>query len=872
MKPIKLTISAFGPYADVTTVDFTLLGESGVFLITGDTGAGKTTIYDAISFALYGEGSGGNERRKGKSFRSDYADLDTKTYVEFVFEQKGRTYTVTRNPEYERRSKRGGGTTTEKAAVSLICDEIGLEKSSQSDVDAAIKDIIGLDRKQFAQTVMLPQGNFLAILNAKTEDRRNLFRQIFNTDIYLQLQERLRTMNAELANQQKEFNRLITECSLQISCTADCSRAEEFAQYKENPAHADKLLALAEEYTGELTAQAEELRASVEKLLLSENQLAADIGKAAELNRSFAKLEADRAKLTALTAQEEQIAAQRAELAAAVKAKDIAPFFVRLSDKKLQLESSQTRLKTLAQNLTNHRPQLEEAVKQAEQAKQLAPQCDEFKLRIEKGTTIKELLTQLNAARTKHAAAQKAAAKSHEDYLGAEKIFRSLYDRFWLGQAGIMAANLIEGSPCPVCGSPDHPAPAAAEADTPDKSAVDAAEQKMNKARDTDAAKAQAVAAIAAEINTVTAQLTELGTNPDSDLDSIEHKLQAIRTRLAEQTAFIQNAEKRLAAMQNEDTRLTTMHRTEEQAAARLAEEFESASKEYREKLTECGFESEEAYLAARRDDRVTAQLERSISQYERDLAVCKSSIAELTAALEGCKPADIDALNAKKAQIAGERAALDAKERELSAIAGRNTEAMRKLAVNIKKKAQSDEKYAIVNNLHNTASGQQVGVRKMNFEAFIQRYHFMQVIAAANKRLTTLTDGNYTLRCKELPANLRADSGLDLEVLDRNTGCWRDVSTLSGGESFMASLALSLGLSDTVQSGGMRLDSMFIDEGFGSLDETALRQALNVLDNLSGGRRLIGVISHVGELKQRIDKRIIIRKTSRGSTIDIEN
>lgn len=872
MKPLKLTMSAFGPYADVICVDFTLLGDSGVFLVTGDTGAGKTTIYDAISFALYGEASGGKERRQGKSFRSDYADLDTKTYVEFVFEQKGRHYTITRNPEYERRSKRGGGTTTEKAEVTLTCMETGDQKTRLEEVKAAIQDIIGLDRKQFAQTVMLPQGNFLAILNAATEDRRALFRQIFNTGIYSQLQDKLKQMNTQLKQQQDQLNMLLAESAAQIACTADYERAEELAQYKENVVHAEKLLTLTGEYTQGLTAQAEELRIKVEKLRLSEEQQAAALAAAAEQNRRFVRLENDRTRLAALTAQEEQINAQRTELAAAARAKDIAPFFVRLSDKKLQLESSKNRIGQLKKDLEKHRPLLEDAQKQAEQAKQLAPECDAQKLRIEKGTTIKELLTQLNTLRTRLAEAQKAALKSHEDYLKADEHFRSLYNRFWMGQAGIMAASLTEGAPCPVCGSLSHPSPAAAAADTPAKSEVDAAEQKMRKARDNDAAKAQAAAAVNAEINAVIGQLNELGTDPDSNLETIERGLQSIKTRLAELNAFIQKAEKQLAAAQNEDTRLTAMLRTEEQNAARLGEEFESASKEYNEKLTACGFESEEAYLAARRDERITAQLEKSVLQYDKELAVCKSSIAELTAALEGSKPADIDALTAQKEQTGSERKVLDAKERELSALIRRNSDAMRSLSANIKKKAQSAERYALVNNLYLTACGQQTGAKKINFEAYIQRYYFMQVIAAANKRLTTLTDGMYTLRCKEVPSNLMAKSGLDLDVLDRNTGCWRDVSTLSGGESFMASLALSLGLADTVQSGGVRLDSMFIDEGFGSLDETALKQALDVLDNLSGGRRLIGVISHVGELKQRIDKRIIIRKTSRGSTIDIEN
>lgn len=872
MKPLKLTMSAFGPYADVTCVDFTLLGESGVFLVTGDTGAGKTTIYDAISFALYGEASGGSERRAGKSFRSDYASPDTETYVEFVFEQRGKHYKITRSPEYERRKKRGEGMAKSAASVTLTCEETDNIKTRQDEVKAAVLDIIGLDRKQFAQTVMLPQGNFLAILNAGTEQRRALFRQIFGTAVYAQLQERLTRMNTELKRGQEQLDLLISESAAQITCAPDYERAQELAQYKESAVHAESLLALASEYTKELTAQAEELRTAVEKLRLSEEQQAAAIAEASERNRRFAALESNRTRLAQLTAQESQIAAQRAELTAANRAKDAAPFYIRYHDKKTQLESSQKRAAQLEKNIEQHKPIFEKAIKQAEQAKQLVPECDAVKLRIEKGTTIKELLSALKKRREQLAAAQAAAVKAHETYLRADEHFRSLYNRFWAGQAGIMAASLTEGAPCPVCGSVSHPAPAAATADTPAKSEVDSADQKQRTARDADASKAQAVATVQTEIDAIVRQLGKLGADPDSDLDTIERGLASIKSRLAELNSFIEKAGKQLTAAQNEDTRLAALQKAENQTAARLAGELENAFTEYKEKLTACGFESETDYLAARRDDAVATGLEKSVSQYEKDLAVCKNSIAELSAALEGSKPADLDALSAKKEQTSGERKALDAKERELSALIRRNGDAMQGLSANLRKKAQSAEKYAIVNDLYTTVCGRQTGSTKLNFETYIQQYYFMQVIAAANKRLTTLTDGMYTLRCKEVPSNLAEKSGLDLDVLDRNTGCWRDVSTLSGGESFMASLALALGLADTVQSSGARLDSMFIDEGFGSLDETALKQALDVLDNLSGGRRLIGVISHVGELKQRIDKRIIIRKTSRGSTIDIEN
>ena len=306
---------------------------------------------------------------------------------------------------------------------------------------------------------------------------------------------------------------------------------------------------------------------------------------------------------------------------------------------------------------------------------------------------------------------------------------------------------------------------------------------------------------------------------------------------------------------------------------SKLDEDIVTFTKEYEEALKENGFEDETSYKVYKLDQISIKNLENEISNYETKVTTINSKIVTLKERLKIETIIDLSISEKERDDI---QVKININDKELKNISNEdtiNTKCQKELVSSKSKKEKLKKEWTIINNLYLTCAGQITSNIKMPFETYVQQYYFKQVIAAANKRLTILTDGMFILRCKEEAKNMRSQGGLDLDVYDKNTGAWRDVSTMSGGESFMASLALALGLSDVVQSesGNIRLESMFIDEGFGTLDEESLNQAITLLGKLADGNRLIGIISHVNELKDRIDSKIIVTKTLTGSTVKIE-
>ena len=446
-------------------------------------------------------------------------------------------------------------------------------------------------------------------------------------------------------------------------------------------------------------------------------------------------------------------------------------------------------------------------------------------------------------------------------------------EAFFRSQSSLIAATLEEGKPCPVCGSLHHPAPAAARGESATRAQLDKAERSRagaeREAREAMLEKARVESAFQEGL----ARIAELGFAAEEDAAALKARTAILRGEITEtekrhkQAGEALNAA-RLAAKEAATRAEGAEKGLEEREKERLAREaaFQAA-------LVDNGFADEAAYRQAKMDEKAMNAQELRIRAYDEQARSLTDRLAELAGKLEGKAPADLRALQAQVQAAEAERSRFAEAESSLGNRLAINRQSNRELLEAKKKKDRLGERWALVHELYCNVSGQTSSRVKLSFEAYVQQFYFRQVIAAANKRLNVLTDGGFTLRCKEEAKNLVSQAGLDLDVLDRSTGVWRDVSTLSGGESFMTSLALALGLSDVAQarSGGVRLDSMFIDEGFGSLDEESLRQAMELLSGLAGGSRMIGIISHVGELKNRIDKKIIISKNLTGSSVTIE-
>ena len=867
MRPIDLTMSAFGPYAGRTDIDFGFLSEGGVFLITGDTGAGKSTIFDAISFALYGEGSGGREKRMARSFRSDYADAKTETFVRFRFSHKMRTYEITRNPEYERDKVVGKGKTKQVARAVFRCEETGEVVDGTQAVDEKILSLIGLSRDQFAQTVMIAQGDFLKILNAKSEERKRLFQKIFGTGVFSDLQTRLKEMYAEAKNKVDTLNGLVNAAFMRI-------QADSLEEIKKTPdALQQKIPALSECIASEKEKMAD-LTGEIEALDEARMKTQAEITEGRAVNKDFDEMEAREKQLKEHLSGKDEIAEIRKKAKRAVSAIRVEPARAILLNAEKLLKDAKKKHETAKENEEKYRPLLEEIEKKLKESQKV---YDDNYVSVR---TQADALLKTVPVIQKYRDAEKEVQNSKTRLKNALADEKRAYDRyqdarsrFYLGQAALLAGTLSDGEPCPVCGSVNHPNPAKNTESAVTRDDLDEAERtyrlKNQAAREAEKNVAVWTAEVAGALN----QLSERGVSPADTQETVKKRASDLNAQAERMEKTVKELSLRAEKGRAFLSEAVAVFRETASLMEKYALDIEKGRKTFEAALSAEGFENEEDFLSSLLEPNALTRLENEIKAYDDIKIQLESRIDALRAKLTGKTRVNTEAISEALVRaetlLKEKRQTASRMDKRISA----NEDALSSLTAISKKKAAAEKRWALVTDVYASVSGQQSGKMKMSFETYVQQYYFKQVISAANKRLTQLTEGMFTLRVKLEASNLRAQAGLDLEVLDRSTGLWRDVNTLSGGESFMASLALALGLSDVVQSGsgGIRLDAMFIDEGFGTLDENALRQALALLTRLADGNRLIGVISHVPELKEKITKRIIIRKKTFGSVASVE-
>lgn len=919
MRPIKLTVSAFGPYAGKTVIDFDALGNKGVYLISGDTGAGKTTIFDALTFALYGEASGAN--RSSSMFRSKYAAPNTPTEVELSFTYREKTYRIRRNPEYIRPKLSGTGETTQKADAELHLPD-GQVVSGLKPVNRKVEEILGIDRDQFAQIAMIAQGDFQKILLTDTKDREAILQRIFNTQNYKRFQEALRLKALELDKE----------------CTSERERIRSFIESAVCDEDDPVVLQLRSARKGELpTADA---RALIESILASDKEgyeanqkairtedkeleaLNARLVKAEAVLKLEMDLEAAGGQLTVLQEKLKLVQAkaesekarqpQVDELNRGITALEldlekytahealcieIETLLGSLKKQQTDLETSQAGVaQTSAQieRMKAERLSLEDAGQQKEalNARRTATVNREHQL-----TDLIEMLQEFKAKGEALKAAQENYAKFRDraDYLRSE---HTHLNRVFLDeQAGILAAGLEEGQPCPVCGSIDHPSPARMSADAPTKEQVDRAATKAQEAEKAAQTASEHAAglrtALQAQQDEARRRIAEVlpGQEPANGLAAaIEARAEA-KTELAELDSRISAEQKRIETRLRLDQEIPAKEAELQRCQAEVVKQSEaivaarsrgeSLSRQVDELEEKLRFETKKEAVAQieswkKEAGAIRAAMEQAQREHEACVAGVKEKqgqVAQLQAQLADAEKPDLEALKGEKAALTSGLEALHSKDKAFHSRIQTNTKALEGLDRGAGSLAKKELEYAAVRNLSDTANGTLKGKERVTLETYIQMTYFDRVLQRANTRFMVMSSGQYELKRRAEAENIRSKSGLDLDVIDHYNGTERSVRTLSGGESFMASLSLALGLADEIQAsaGGIRLDTMFVDEGFGSLDEESLKQALRALSDLSEGDRLVGIISHVGELKEKIDKQILVKKErSGGSRVEI--
>lgn len=928
MRPLRLTLSAFGPYAAETTLDLEKLGKGGLYLITGDTGAGKTTLFDAITYALYDHSSSGI--REGSMLRCKYADDKTPTFVELEFEVHGVRYTVRRNPEYQRPKARGEGMTTEKADATLTYPDTRPPVTKAKDVTAAVQEIIGLDYNQFSQIVLIAQGQFTKLLNASTEERSRIFRKLFRTQRYAQLQERLQAEAAALNQQRTAQNAKLDSLlgGLQFAPEDPDAEALRALCAQTMP---ETALALLDALTARQAAALEEAGTALQTTEAQLNTVQQQLGAAAQAQQLAQQLAARQAELAAAkpaldaarteadrhagdAAQLDALTAQVTQAQTALAAYDALDALCR------QQNEARDAARLAAAQAKKRRTQLDSLnaeLAAAESALAALADADTRLLALQnrsaqlaqRGEALEKLEQRLadcqRQAKTAHTAQESyrtAAAAQDEARARRDALERAFLD----AQAGLLAEGLVEGTPCPVCGSTHHPARALLPHTAPTQGQLEAARQTAAAAdRQAQTASAAAQRAMAAA-NEAKASLRrdaetllpERFTTPEGTVpltfalmtNVLAEERAALQTEQADCAARCRQAEadcRRKAQLEADRQAKIRQRPALEQAAAEAdrsaaaqnasADALEGQIAQRRAALPYPQRKDAQAALDKLEADRSTLRTgmetaQRKLKQAEQSVAAAEAAVEALTAqqtAAQKEQPAcSAEELTARQATLTAARETLRSREKQLSAqlLPNRKTAAQYRAAAEARQALES--RWQWVSALAATAGGTLTSKQKIKLEAYIQMNYLDRILRYANTRLMQMTAGQYELE-RIGAENQRSQSGLDLGVIDHYNGTRRSVKTLSGGESFKASLALALGLSDEVQSsaGGIRLDTLFLDEGFGSLDEESLELAIRVLSGLTEGDRLVGIISHVGALKDRIDRQVVVHKARTGGS-----
>lgn len=919
MRPVILTMSAFGPYAGKVTLELDKLGKSGLYLITGNTGAGKTSIFDAITYALFGEASGDN--RTSTTFRSKYALPETPTEVELVFEYGEKRYRIKRNPEYIRPKLKGDGLAVKKANAELYYPD-GTVVTKLKEVNKAVTDILGVDREQFRQIAMIAQGDFLKLLLASTSERKEIFQKIFHTNGYAILQKKLSEEANRLENEYKYLRQSIDQYINGIICDDDNVLSIEVRKAKNGECTAEetdilleKLIMNDKKYEEELSekyAEADKRYNDITKLLTKAERYKEDEKKLEKLTAQLveetvkssefkSRVQQEEARQPEIKKLSESIAELKAELPdyteADSKQAELVKLDENISKTLTSINEKKKNIDILKNDIEKIKPELKELESCGEQQARLEAQKKELSLRIKAVDTLKSELKSIKGLKAELSSAQKEYLSLYESAGKQRRIYETGYKLYLDEQAGILAQELKENEPCPVCGSVHHPSPAQKSSKAPSENQLD----KMKS--ESEAAEKRAVEANSRAGSIKTAyeekkaaalkfakqtfetdkygSVAELLNDKEQENKYLSDKLrkdeETVRSglnrkkQLSEQLPEKEKQLDKIIKQLDELEKNFIAGKTEkENIQNRLSElksrfKFSSGKEAEQEirKLQDNQQTLENSYKKAK-DEFITS---------EKKTAALKAAAQELKNGMQDKTDIDIEAEKEKQAELLNKKTFLTEKSKSVSARRSANTNVLKNISQSFSDMKKTEEKRQWVKALSDTANGSITGKEKIMLETYIQMTYFDRIIERANIRLMIMSGGQYELKRRKEPGNLRSQSGLELNVIDHYNGSEREVSSLSGGESFKASLSLALGLSDEIQSsaGGIRLDTMFVDEGFGSLDEESLEQSIRALSELSEGSRLVGIISHVAELKEKIEKQIIVTKhITGGSTAEI--
>ncbi|HLW04209.1 MAG TPA: SMC family ATPase [Azoarcus sp.] len=901
MRPLTLAIQAFGSFAARVEVDFKVFGDSALFLIHGPTGAGKTTLLDALCFALYGETSGGE--RDARTMRSDHAPATLETRVELEFSLGAKRYRVLRKPAQRRPKLRGEGWREVPAEAQLDrADDAGEWTSLATQpgkVSAAIRALLGFDSAQFRQVIVLPQGRFRELLDAGSDQREAILQTLFSTDYCRTLADALRRRARALeeAGRDKRTRRaaLLQHAgheSVEALVEQRAVLANELTQRRaveksarERDAAARKALE-----RGRVAVRAAREHEEAEKRLaeavkrresaaMRQTEAAARLTSEQACAPERAALARKQAELEALTQAVTALAHAGARQSAALKRRNAA---------QLEREREEAAFVAARKKLEQQRAEREKVLALASRSEVLALRLKEATAQQERRTRLLRVRKELTEAGRKLHAAMEEVAVADTRLAGAQQRLEDVEHAWSAAQAGLLAATLHPGMPCPVCGGAEHPAPARAVADGLSETTLRNAREDVRKAASArEAAQTKRHEADKAAENLRT-QASELERSSEEMLDPVS---------LRKELEVAQAAARRLEELEDEFSRCEQAMQRAEASAREAGSAREEAARELATAETEARVLQQSVPENLRAEGALKAAIERVTidrTALEDALTRAVEAAQESAAALAGAQSAERAAQEALARAAEGVRAAGDTSTSDLAALETASTEAaqtlegallaMNEMAGKVKEldrtlqaletlaaeATEVEQQYAVFGRLAEVAGG--ANPLRMSFQRFVLATLLDEVLEAASLRLVRMSRSRYELQRRREAGDQRMAGGLELEVFDHYTGVSRPANTLSGGESFLAALALAFGLADVVQSraGGVQMDTLFIDEGFGTLDPESLDFALSTLVDLREKGRLVGLISHVAELRERIDARLEVVAGPSGSSLRV--
>lgn len=930
MRPIELKMSAFGPFAGLTTLRLAALGTDGLYLITGDTGAGKTTIFDAIIYALYGEASG--NIRTTDMLRSKYANADTATFVELTFVFKDKTYIVRRNPEYLRPSKRGEGRFTKESAKAQLTMPDKEVITGLVSVNNKIIEIIGLNKNQFSQIAMLPQGEFMRLLLADTKQRIEIFREIFDTEPYLLLQDRIKRDANELYRLVSDYKKSMAQYVADVYCDENSEYNQALINIKNDSQMSIKeILDIIDKIIAQDKSCADEYDKAIISIDKGIDQLNSKLTIAIQTERIKDDYKSALTQLNNLTEEYENVYSiykaecekdsERNELSLNIeKSSEKLESYELLEKYKKDYGKKQDKINNITQDIHEDTNSLNECIKQIDNCKKEAEILKNTELEIEKlNSKISDIIkkkegveylkdvferkikavSQADEAKDRYMSAFAAYEEANNRYLKMEKAFFN-------EQAGIMAAALEEGQPCPVCGSVTHPVPAVAGDDAPtemqlkkykiyveDKSKecselssqsglLSGQAESMNNmffgsivnfntqwkealdnSRDDETIRVDIIQLLA-DLGKILDEAMLEKKNADENISKYNNLIKM----LSDYDKKVEQFKDKINKSKNELAILSTQNENMQKQISQLEKELGNKDIMQAKKLIN------DMKLKKVQLDKAYEAAKKQYDEYTINIKTLKNRISDLQKQISHTdkqKTPDIDIPMYEKQLEDMKKERLKLREKKnIVDIRIANNEKVYKSIERVNEKSEKSEKhYSWLRTLSDTVNGSLSGKSRIKLETYVQMSFFDRIIMRANTRFMRLTDGQYELKRSDSKDNYKNQTGLELDIIDHYNGTIRSVKSLSGGEAFEASLSMALGMSDEIQSrsGGIQIDTMFIDEGFGSLDDESLSQAVKVLNSLSSSDRLIGIISHVSVLKDRIDKQIVVSKGKTGGS-----